>query len=1592
MQLEDQAVGEVTPAEAIDTIHKAFQAGHPIVPLFGSGMSVAAGFPLAATLCNYLVRLTWWLRERKLGSVASYLRTHAWPSRHDLTADLLCLFRANATADQEAHWPISFVRRLEKEEYDLNREALLDELRRDAPTASYALKAVFEKAFKPAADGRRPPRRWAAVDRATGRVDGYTGYRSLLNYLCDRDGDLIDAFFDHFARDRRLSTTHQFIAFVTRLLGCRLILTTNFDTFVESALREEGMRPTVYEIGREGAPPSAQLVHSQSMAVVKLHGGAFSLRTGFDLDERLSAGVLAQYRDYFRPPTGKPPLVVAIGYSGSDRRVMDILGTHLAGTDPADAAGGVPRILWVSRRGGSPPPHLTELALPFARGKAKPVVQCVYRDGGSFLHEVYQAISGQHPVGRHHYRVLTPIVRDPKARPGYLTDAKPAAAGRAVHAGRGGSAGAKGFDPVLATHREFQNRYMPRHRGLLLHAPRSRSGSSSLMAKACELLERRNTTIWIDAAEVRTRASLFMAIERSFHPYDRRLPRMTRPLLCSDVDLLDPCPRDKNGVPATAVATAVVAGDEEPPERWIERQEIRGAVSWIGYALRRSRYTLAVDSLGEFADEHPAVREDLPSRVHARDQKTKALELLCELTADAVEVGESKLLMTFVGAGTPDDREPPAVLYDPMRSGHAGFKAALLPPPTADPEAAAAHFADLCAPPEASATDKWLTAAAEYREQVRALVVLLASFARRGRSFVSLVSLLQRVVDCCGKTSAGPFRVLLDAYGSPDWCLLTIGRGGNDQPAAAAPDEAARAMAAGQPWPSPARRAALAVEAAVATEAATGRTGDPFAFLLHADGGFYWMHQATRDDVFNHATRAAASGPPPMLDEATVALIFDQMADVCHEDLYETSQDAAAFMEYFFHRLMSVQWQPAADADPTGRALRLRRAKWLVVAIELEREKLLARGRSTTLLNHIRDFLSALITLAGRATGADVRAASDLADREAGDPVDYVPLLGRVLGSYAELLVSLGHAARAVPYRLLQVRVLAFQADPYRGGTDAIPARRPFADLWAEWSGEAGGVQQHGIGGPGGAVDGAIASLIRLNRWLKAEAAISCGTAKVPNCRGIVGLLRQGVDLMTDLAVTLGDPMLFDAERHRELYGKEQAWETADERRVRLRWVPRLFGWARHRAVDLGRLAASRVDADRLTRARIRRIEYDLRMGDKWLRQFICVGPGTPPPRPRAREATHERGLWRLLDQCRAVLQSVRAGPDSPRRRRHKCYLYVQMARTYSFLGQFEEAEVHFGRAIAALTRSAGAAERNALGVVYLFHAEIMLGRATLGATGKDVDARRIERVRQFQQCELLLSQAMESLEDEARTENRWHTFFHFLSARLSLERIRRLELAGEPLDVARFEAMRHVVAGTINTGFRDDHRAAFHGLMREVCAEILEAETAAGIEAADVPPDWDHRRERFRDPAEAEEERQERRLDRPFGPLLPAARLAQREMARSKVRDLRERAGLPRARQKADADFFEKCVRNRSATASPVTAVAVAAGSVRTVPLAQRAAAAPHGTQTVTGAKPDEGDQSRPLGQDLAGDKRPSVDGNKPVAPREARRDEQQI
>jgi len=507
--------------------------------------------------------------------------------------------------------------------------SIVGELRRLAPSLASSLEEVFSQLvpnhwdkddlaelygnIRPLAEslGRRSPRNIA--------------YRSLLFQICDNNQTTIDACFDHFIRDRSPTTTHQFIYFLSQILRSPVIFTTNFDPLLENAFTNEGLTPRVYEMQGEGSIPSARLLLSQPLSIVKLHGGAHYMQTGFNLDDPLSPAALASFSEFYgrlADNFAHAPLTLVLGYSGSDRRVMDIVTSQIREWRNWEDS---PRILWVSR--GKWPPSLLQSAVQthpqvmqgggarpeqrtssaaadseFAAHRRYPAHMVRYRDGRLFLLETLQTVLGHFPIAKSFYQAVNFV----------------------PHSVSGKDRSAENADKLDGDWRVA-----------LLHTC-SGGGSSSTLVAVAERLEKSHgfRTVWIDLTEVVGVSALIDLVSERLTKLDARLQPVRRPPLLQSL-----------------LAVGPGAGQRPFYEAASERHELLSSVQWLRSALRRDRYFLALDSLDEFPSCHPAqVDADEPHQLRQRRLMQSLVEMLA---SEPSLLGDSRLAVALSTA--PDD-------------------------------------------------------------------------------------------------------------------------------------------------------------------------------------------------------------------------------------------------------------------------------------------------------------------------------------------------------------------------------------------------------------------------------------------------------------------------------------------------------------------------------------------------------------------------------------------------------------------------------------------------------------------------------------------------------------------------------------------------------------------------------------------------------------------------------------------------------------------------------------------------------------------------------------------------------------------------
>jgi hypothetical protein len=449
--------------DPFSVLSNAWRDGRPIVPLFGAGFSAGTGIPLTAQMVDYLAKVQWhFSRVNKTDltephETAAALLEKGWPEPHDLTAEIL----------QESEQNQEILRRLNDQDKKKGNPPLPNATRaRDVPQAVVA-RVLRELGLA------NDPNRWLV----------------LLQRLCDGNQELKDLFFARLERGRRPATAHQLAAFLAGLMRWQLLLTTNFDTLLEQALRSQSLDPTIYEIPEQGRAPDPQLVRSH-FALVKLHGGAFGRLMSENLNYSLRRADREHLLGYF-PPN---PLVLVLGYGGGDRRVMSLIEDLVHNEDdrpypqyPLD--GDTPRVLWIHRT--TVPDSVERIRKRLDRCKGR-LVPYPYRNGGRFLQELYCRLATSHPVSATYYRAFPHM---PPRTPN--SSAKPA------------DPPGKPADP-------------PDEPMAVFHGEQAGSGTSTALAKLVERLP--HEIIWCDLETVATVDGFVTYLQNRFRRFDPDLP------------------------------------------------------------------------------------------------------------------------------------------------------------------------------------------------------------------------------------------------------------------------------------------------------------------------------------------------------------------------------------------------------------------------------------------------------------------------------------------------------------------------------------------------------------------------------------------------------------------------------------------------------------------------------------------------------------------------------------------------------------------------------------------------------------------------------------------------------------------------------------------------------------------------------------------------------------------------------------------------------------------------------------------------------------------------------------------------------------
>jgi hypothetical protein len=946
---------------ALRVLRTAKETRRPLVLLLGAGASVDSGFPLAAQMKEYLVQVNELALLRGHTNVQQFISETRWPSRHDLRLDLMIELKSHAGLD--ASMP-DFERRA-------MQAALVSELRFASPSMAHSLAEIFQlndpRHYRAkeldALYGSLRPLAQALARRSPQNV----AYRSLLFHMADGNQTTIDQCFDHFVRDRQPTTMHQFIYFLCKSMRSKVVLTTNFDPLLELAFQGEGLSPRVYELQGNGNLPSPQLLLSQPMSVVKLHGGAHQLNTGFDLDAPLPPATSLSFERFYKhleqDAEGRAPLTLVIGYSGSDRRVMDIVSSQVrgwSGRGKANREDQHPRVLWVSRDDWVPAlldeavklhPQVAQRGPTFV-GKPQdyPAHLVRYRDGRLFLLEALQAIDHQFPIAKSNYQAVNFVPHS-----------------------------VLGADRSDVTAKANDDTWR-----IALIRSASQGGSSSFLVTLADELERTRglKAIWIDLTEVSGVSALLDLISERVTKLDYRLQPIRRPLLLQ------------------SLVGSLAPFDSLRPthDDYSEMHELRIAVQWVRHAMRRGRYILALDSMDEFPSSHPSL--DMPSdpqassllestasehfRLRQRELLAKFIRLLMQ---EPELLGDSRIALAL---SIPKE-SPCSVYLDLSRhfddhSSHSSFVATFAPTQASSASTVrnnSFHERVKQLLTENATQDRCMDLPTDdpiERGISLATSALLVSCAcRRIRSEVLLVRSLSGFLHI-GCQGASPAPAAKSGFHSV-WSLATnVSKQSNLPSTDLVSDEELRAIT----------RAISGFENSdslkITTESAL--TEDGRRFLYRTEGGYHWMHRDERNKLYGLALDSGNG-------YAQVAAAHHCIALFCFDSLYEQSRDARAFLEYMFHRIATIRLARLAGEFDAS----LSWAARLLVALQREKHALLTRARMTVLVRQLSQFVGELEELVQT---------SKRGERKVHD------LLHDVLAFASDLLIASGHPHTAV--------------------------------------------------------------------------------------------------------------------------------------------------------------------------------------------------------------------------------------------------------------------------------------------------------------------------------------------------------------------------------------------------------------------------------------------------------------------------------------------------------------------------------------------------------------------------------------------------
>ncbi|MEK6258712.1 MAG: SIR2 family protein [Planctomycetota bacterium] len=585
-----------------------------------------------------------------------------------------------------------------------------------------------------------------------------------------------------------------------------------------------------------------------------------------------------------------------------------------------------------ARGAGTDSPQVLWLHRPVkAPHEVKGIEYVNYHDGAHFLRELHDRLTTSHPVSRLWYSALNhvpPRQVDPKGQSAF---------------GNG-----RPWEYVIYN-REVDD-----------------FGTSSALAQHVQETDIDYDVIWCHLESLPTIDSFIAFLQREFRRRDPAFPpfAMFRSLV----------PRDDHLPP-----TSRTDWRTDPRPQYILR------------AMRRGKYLIAIDSLGEFGDHvSPGMTSDQDNNVPAsagQEEYKDMIGLLEHLISKYGEFGESRLV---IGAS------PKGEFIWPEPSSQEEYRAlnvrslSVVPPIDVSKKDNPGCFKNDAAWERIKAQlDEWKEkfggwkAALQRRKNVREIVeVLFNSLSKRAQAVLAVAIAFRHF-----RSIVALRQILIPLWEELDKGILAL----------------ENVIRTPQPISGPRRERTKALD-----ELLDGISA--FALIVRQEGGFYWMHRVVRGALYDRC-RALL---PDAFEDLQVTL-HDRLATY-YRTLFAASHDRTTLVEYLYHRfktLESIGKFRNVNEEVDGVLSRLRD---LDTTLAIERDHLLSQRYSDTLLAWVESFRQLL----AEHIGLQLKMISKPADRAACQQVE-IHLMATLCDLKAEALRQKHDLFRCLAARFEQI-------------------------------------------------------------------------------------------------------------------------------------------------------------------------------------------------------------------------------------------------------------------------------------------------------------------------------------------------------------------------------------------------------------------------------------------------------------------------------------------------------------------------------------------------------------------------------------------